>query len=165
MKLKDNMMKSLKMSIFAFGMCLTMGVMAASTMDSTTGSEENLSGPSSSGLPNVRDCGSRTGSDKLLCEKEMQNDTTRSLPNDNARINRNNGNMIHDRKSRDLQSRDRELNNSQLNNSQPSNSQPSNSQANDLRRNDTQPRDTNPINSNPSSSGSDGSGTGTFNAM
>ena len=155
MKLKDNMMKSLKMSIFAFGMSLTMGVMAASTMDSTTGSEESLSRPSSSGLPNVRDCGSRTGSDKLLCEKEMQNDTTRSLPNDNARINRNNGNMIHDRKSRDLQSRDRELNNSQ----------PSNSQANDLRRNDTQPRDTNPINSNPSSSGSDGSGTGTFNAM
>lgn len=102
-------MNSLKMSIFALSMSLSMGVMSASavaatTMDSTTGSEDNLNRPNSSGTPNIQDCSIRNGNDKLLCEQQMQNDPTRSMPNDNSRINRNrnnDGNMIDDRISRD----------------------------------------------------------------
>ena len=150
MKVK-NMVNNLKMSIFALGMSLSMGVVAASTMDSTTGSEDNLNRPNSSGTPNIQDCSIRNGSDRLLCEKEAQNDATRSLPNDNARFNRNNGsNRIDERKSRDLQSKEMELNNSQRYYLQPF---------------DSDSRNTKPRNSNPSSSGSDGSRTGTLNAM
>lgn len=146
-------MNSLKLSIFALSMSFSMGAMAASTMDSTTGAEDstNRSNSNSNNSNQARDCSIRNGNDKLLCEKEMQNDADRATPNDNSRINRgNDGNMIDDRKARDLQSRDRELNNSQRNDSLP---------------NDSQPRDTTPRNSNPSSSGSDGSGTGTLNAL
>ena len=155
MKVK-NMVNNLKMSIFALGMSLSMGAVSASTMDSTTGSEDNLNRPNSSATPNIQDCSIRNGSDRLLCEKEAQNDATRSLPNDNARFNRNSGsNRIDERKSRDLQSKEMELNNSQRYN---------------LRRYDLQPydsdsRNTKPRNSNPSSSGSDGSSTGALNAM
>ena len=150
MKVK-NMVNNLKMSIFALGMSLSMGVVAASTMDSTTGSEDNLNRPNSSGTPNIQDCSIRNGSDRLLCEKEAQNDATRSLPNDNARFNRNNGsNRIDERKSRDLQSKEMELNNSQRYDLQPY---------------DSDSRNTKPRNSNPSSSGSDGSSTGALNAM
>lgn len=141
-------MNSLKLSIFALSMSFSMGAMAASTMDSTTGAEDNTnrSNSNSSNSNQARDCSIRNGNDKLLCEKEMQNDADRASPNNNSRINRgNDGNMIDDRKARDLQSRDRELNNSQ--------------------RKDSQPRDTTPRNSNPSSSGSDGSGTDTLNAL
>ena len=114
-------MNSLKMSIFAVSMSLSMGVMSASavaatTMDSTTGSEDNLNRPNSSGSPNIQDCSIRNGNDKLLCEQQMQNDPTRSMPNDNARINRNrnnDGNMIDDRISRDRSATDITPNNTQ----------------------------------------------------
>ena len=150
MKVK-NMVNNLKMNIFALGMALSLGVVAASTMDSTTGSEDNLNRPNSSATPNIQDCSIRNGSDRLLCEKEAQNDATRSLPNDNARFNRNDGsNRIGERKSKEM-----ELNNSQRNNSQRY----------DLQPYDSDSRNTKPRNSNPSSSGSDGSRTGTLNAM
>lgn len=141
-------MNIFKMSVFAVGMSLSMGVLAAGTMDSGTGAEDTLNrlNSNSSNSNQARDCSIRNGNDKLLCEKEMQNDADRASPRDNSRINRNNdGNMIDDRKSRDLQSRD----------GAPNNPKPY----------DTQPRDTTPRNSNPSSSGSDGSGSGTLNAM
>lgn len=138
-------MNSLKMSVFAFAMSLSMGTIAADTMDSTTGAEGDLNRPSSNDTNRMQDCSIRNGNDRLLCEKEMRNDTSRSLPNDNSRINRNNdNNMIDDRKARDTQSIDRELNNSQ----------PLGSTMGDV-----------PLDSNPSTSGSDNSGTGSSNAL
>lgn len=138
-------MNSLKMSVFAFAMSLSMGAIAADTMDSTTGAEGDLNRPSSNDTNRMQDCSIRNGNDRLLCEKEMRNDTSRSLPNDNSRINRNNdNNMIDDRKARDTQSIDRELNNSQ----------PLGSTMGDV-----------PLDSNPSTSGSDNSGTGSSNAL
>lgn len=144
-------MNIFKTSVFALGMSLSMGVLAAGTMDSGTGAEDTLNRPNSSNSNQARDCSIRNGNDKLLCEKEMQNDADRVSPRGNSRINRNNdSNMIDDRKSRDLQSRD-----GAPNNAKPYDTQPK----------DTQPRDTTPRNSNPPSSGSDGSGSGTLNAM
>ena len=143
-------MNNFKMSVFALGMSLSMSGMAAGTMDSGTGSEDNLNRLNSSEPNKMRDCNIRNGNDKLLCEKEMQNDAERSLPNNNSRINRNNdGNMIDDRKSKDLQSKDLQFRDRELNNSQPLGSS-----FGDV-----------PLNTDPSSSGSDGSGTGSLNAM
>ena len=139
------MMNSLKMSVFAFAMSISMAAVAASTMDSTTGAEGDLNRPSSNEANRMQDCSIRNGNDRLLCEKEMRNDTSRSLRNDNSRINRNNdGNMIDYRKSRDTQSIDREINNSQ----------PLGSTLGDV-----------PLNSNPSTSGSDNSSTGNLNGL
>ena len=143
-------MNSLKMSVFAIGIFLSAGAIAGGTnaggtMDSGTGSERDLNRPSSNDTNRVQDCSIRNGNDKLLCEKELQNDAARARPNDNSRINRNNdGNMIDDRKARDTQSRDSELNNSQ----------PLGSSAGDV-----------PLNSNPSATGTDNSGTGSSNAL
>ena len=114
-------MNSLKMSVVAVGISLSMGVMAAttmaaSTMESTTGSEDTLNRPGSRGTPNIQDCSIRNGNDKLLCEQQLQNDATRSMPNDNSRINRNrnnDGNMIDDRISRDRSATDITPNNTQ----------------------------------------------------
>lgn len=114
-------MNGLKMSVFAVGISLSMGVMAAttmaaSTMESTTGSEDTLNRPGSRGTPNIQDCSIRNGNDKLLCEQQLQNDATRSMPNDNSRINRNrnnDGNMIDDRISRDRSATDITPNNTQ----------------------------------------------------
>ena len=114
-------MNGLKMSVFAVGISLSMGVMAAttmaaSTMESTTGSEDTLNRPGSRGTPNIQDCSIRNGNDKLLCEQQLQNDATRSMPNDNSRINRNrnnDGNMIDDRISRDRSGTDITPNNTQ----------------------------------------------------
>ena len=109
-------MNSLKISVLAVGMSLSMGVMAASTLDSTTGSEDNLNRPNSSGTRNIQDCSIRNGNDKLLCEQQLQNDSARSMPNDNSRINRNrnnDGNMIDDRISRDRSTTDITPNNTQ----------------------------------------------------
>ena len=114
-------MNSLKMSVFAVGISLSMGVMAAttmaaSTMESTTGSEDTLNRPGSRGTPNIQDCSIRNGNDKLLCEQQLQNDAARSMPNDNSRINRNrnnDGNMIDDRISRDRSATDITPNNTQ----------------------------------------------------
>ena len=131
-------MNSLKMSVVAVGISLSMGVMAASTMESTTGSEDTLNRPGSRGTPNIQDCSIRNGNDKLLCEQQLQNDATRSMPNDNSRINRNrnnDGNMIDDRISRDRS-------------------------ATDITPNNTQSIDPSSGNSNPPPTGSD-TGTGT----
>ena len=109
-------MNSLKISVLAVGMSLSMGVMAASTLDSTTGSEDNLNRPNSSGTRNIQDCSIRNGNDKLLCEQQLQNDAARSMPNDNSRINRNrnnDGNMIDDRVSRDRNTMESTPNNSE----------------------------------------------------
>ena len=114
-------MNGLKMSVFAVGISLSMGVMAAttmaaSTMESTTGSEDTLNRPGSRGTPNIQDCSIRNGNDKLLCEQQLQNDATRSMPNDNSRINRNrnnDGNMIDDKISRDRSATDITPNNTQ----------------------------------------------------
>ena len=109
-------MNSLKISVFAVGMSLSMGVMAATTMDSTTGSEDGLNRPNSAGTPNIQDCSIRNGNDKLLCEQQLQNDAARSMPNDNSRINRNrnnDGSMIDDRISRDRSATDITPNNTQ----------------------------------------------------
>ena len=109
-------MINLKISIFAIGMSLGMGVMAATTMESTTGSEDTLNRPGTRGTPNIQDCSIRNGNDKLLCEQQMQNDSARSTPNDNSRINRNrnnDGNMIDDRISRDRSATDITPNNTQ----------------------------------------------------
>lgn len=138
-------MNGLKMSVFAVGISLSMGVMAAttmaaSTMESTTGSEDTLNRPGSRGTPNIQDCSIRNGNDKLLCEQQLQNDATRSMPNDNSRINRNrnnDGNMIDDRISRDRS-------------------------ATDITPNNTQSIDPSSGNSNPPPTGT-GTGTGTSN--
>ena len=109
-------MINLKISIFAIGMSLGMGVMAATTMESTTGSEDTLNRPGTRGTPNIQDCSIRNGNDKLLCEQQMQNDSARSTPNDNSRINRNrnnDGNMIDDRVSRDRNTMESTPNNSE----------------------------------------------------
>ena len=146
------MINSLKISTFALGMSLSMGVVAASTMDSTTGSEDNLNRPYSNGTPNIQDmqdCSLRNGSDRLLCEKEAQNDTARLLSNDNARFNRNDNNRIHERKSRDLQSKEMELNNAHRY---------------DFQHHHSDSKNNNPTNSDSALSGSDGSRTGTLNA-
>ena len=148
-------MNSLKMSVFAIGIFLSAGVIAGAanaggtntggTMDSGTGAERDLNRPSSNDTNRVQDCSIRNGNDKLLCEKELQNDAARARPNDNSRINRNNdGNMIDDRKALDAQSRESEINNSQ----------PLGSSAGDV-----------PLNSNPSPTGTDNSGTGSSNAL
>lgn len=134
------MMNSLKMRVFAIAIFFSAGAIAGNTMDSGTGAERDLNRPSSNDTNRVQDCSIRNGNDRLLCEKELQNDAARARPNDSSRINRNNdNNMIDDRKSRDLQSKDKSLNNSQ----------PLGSSFGDV-----------PLNSNPSSTGSDNSGTG-----
>lgn len=134
------MMNSLKMRVFAIAIFFSAGAIAGNTMDSGTGAERDLNRPSSNDTNRVQDCSIRNGNDRLLCEKELQNDAARARPNDSSRINRNNdNNMINDRKSRDLQSKDKSLNNSQ----------PLGSSFGDV-----------PLNSNPSSTGSDNSGTG-----
>ena len=120
-------MNSLKISVFAVGMSLSMGVMAATTMDSTTGSEDGLNRPNSAGTPNIQDCSIRNGNDKLLCEQQLQNDAARSMPNDNSRINRNrnnDGNMIDDRISRDRNTMESTPNNSEPLDRNPGNSNP-----------------------------------------
>ena len=133
-------MNSLKMRVFAIAIFFSAGAIAGNTMDSGTGAERDLNRPSSNDTNRVQDCSIRNGNDRLLCEKELQNDAARARPNDSSRINRNNdNNMIDDRKSRDLQSKDKSLNNSQ----------PLGSSFGDV-----------PLNSNPSSTGSDNSGTG-----
>lgn len=133
-------MNSLKMRVFAIAIFFSAGAIAGNTMDSGTGAERDLNRPSSNDTNRVQDCSIRNGNDRLLCEKELQNDAARARPNDSSRINRNNdNNMINDRKSRDLQSKDKSLNNSQ----------PLGSSFGDV-----------PLNSNPSSTGSDNSGTG-----
>ena len=113
-------MNRLKLSIFTLGLSLSFGVlpvntMAESTLDSTTGAERDFNRPSTNGSPNIQDCNIRNGNDRLLCERQMQNDAARVRPNDNSRINGNNqDNMIDESRSRDTLSRDRQLRDRQL---------------------------------------------------
>ena len=128
-------MMRLKMSIFALGISLSMGVLAESTLDSSTGAERDLNRPSTNGSPNIQDCSIRNGNDRLLCERQMQNDAARI--NDNSRINGNNeGNIVDDSRSRDTLTRDRQLKNRQLYDRRLNDRQPADTRSRDLRSRD-----------------------------
>lgn len=160
-------MNQFKLSACVFALGLSLNVAAAdNTIDTTgtTGSSDTtrtirelntnreLSRPSTSDTVKLRDCSSRSGNDKMLCEKDNQPNNSNAISNDSR-----NNTLRDDMRSRELNNR--ELNNRSLNNRNLRNN-PLDMQSRDNQSRESYPSDTGSSAYQPNGSNSMNSTTG-----
>ncbi len=142
-------MDSLKLSVFTLAMSLSMSVLAADTTDNTKGSDRNLNSNNPNDLIRMQDCLGKNGNNKILCESEMQNDKTRSMNNENSRLNQSrNRKMRDDIKSKDIKSEDMKSEDMKSKDMKSEDMKSDDMKSKDMQSKDTKPNGSNSINPN-----------------
>lgn len=81
------MVNSLKMSVFTLAASLSMSVMATDATDNATGSDRNSNNLNASESMKMHNCAGKNADDTTLREKEMQNEESNAMTNENSRLN------------------------------------------------------------------------------
>ena len=132
-------MNHFKLSTVAIALSLSMSAVAGDSTRGLADTDKDLNRPSTRDTIKLRDCSSRSGNDKMLCEKENQSGGGNAMSND-----RRNNSLRDDMRSRDLNSRS--INNRNLNNN-----------ARDMQSRDNQARESYPSDTGSSATQSYGS--------
>ena len=117
-------MNSLKISVFTLVLGLSMGAMAADNTNGTTRSDRNTDSRDTSDSMRMQDCSSKSGADKMLCEKDMQHDKFDAMDNDSRANQEGNMNDMHkkNKHSKELKSNGNRIKDSDSMNRNSSNS-------------------------------------------
>lgn len=137
-------MNYFKLSVLTLLLSFSMSVMAADNTENLADTDKDLNRPSAGDTIKLRDCSSRSGNDKMLCEKENRTRNPNAMSND-----RRNNTLRDDMRSRDLNNRRLDIQNPNSNtrNMQSRDNQARESYPSDTGSSATQPNGSNSMNS------------------
>ena len=143
---------SISLGFFSVGIIAADNTKSLSDINSMSDTNKDLNRPSASDTIKLRDCSSRSGNDKMLCEKANKSGKANAMSKDSR-----NNTLRDDLRSRELNNRD--LNDRGLNNRNPNNNS-RNTFSRDNQSRENYPSDTGSSATQPNGSNSMNSTTG-----
>ena len=143
---------SISLGFFSVGIIAADNTKSLSDINSMSDTNKDLNRPSASDTVKLRDCSSRSGNDKMLCEKANKSGKANAMSKDSR-----NNTLRDDLRSRELNNRD--LNDRGLNNRNPNNNS-RNTFSRDNQSRESYPSDTGSSATQPNGSNSMNSTTG-----